>query len=74
MKAQVDLIGLVVEDMGRSLAFYRELGLDVPDDAAERPHVRPGARPGRQRRRPCLPAVTVHSYFRLEKSTCKEKT
>ena len=39
MKAQLDLIGLVVEDMGRSLAFYRELGLDVPDDADQRPHV-----------------------------------
>jgi catechol 2,3-dioxygenase-like lactoylglutathione lyase family enzyme len=39
MKAQLDLIGLVVEDMERSLAFYRELGLDVPDDADQRPHV-----------------------------------
>jgi catechol 2,3-dioxygenase-like lactoylglutathione lyase family enzyme len=31
MNAQLDLIGIVVEDMGRSLAFYRELGLDFPE-------------------------------------------
>jgi catechol 2,3-dioxygenase-like lactoylglutathione lyase family enzyme len=34
-----DLIGIVVADMGRSLAFYRELGLELPDDADGRPHV-----------------------------------
>ena len=39
MKAQFDLIGLVVEDMGRSLAFYRELGLDVPEEGTQQPHV-----------------------------------
>lgn len=39
MKARLDLIGIVVEDMGRSLAFYRELGMDVPEDAAGQPHV-----------------------------------
>jgi catechol 2,3-dioxygenase-like lactoylglutathione lyase family enzyme len=39
MKAQLDLIGVVVEDMGRSLAFYRELGMDVPADADDQPHV-----------------------------------
>ena len=39
MKAQLDLIGLVVEDMGRSLEFYRELGMDVPGDADGQPHV-----------------------------------
>jgi catechol 2,3-dioxygenase-like lactoylglutathione lyase family enzyme len=38
MKAQLDLIGIVVEDMGRSLAFYRELGLEVPEDADDQPH------------------------------------
>jgi catechol 2,3-dioxygenase-like lactoylglutathione lyase family enzyme len=32
-------IGLVVSDMDRSLAFYRALGLDVPDGAADAPHV-----------------------------------
>jgi catechol 2,3-dioxygenase-like lactoylglutathione lyase family enzyme len=39
VKARLDLIGLVVEDMGRSLAFYRELGLDLPEDADGQPHV-----------------------------------
>jgi catechol 2,3-dioxygenase-like lactoylglutathione lyase family enzyme len=39
MKAQLDLIGIVVEDMGRALAFYRELGLDVPEDGDGQPHV-----------------------------------
>jgi catechol 2,3-dioxygenase-like lactoylglutathione lyase family enzyme len=36
---QLDLIGVVVEDMARSLAFYRQLGLDVPADADTQPHV-----------------------------------
>ena len=35
MDAQLDLIGIVVEDMGRSLAFYRELGLDFPEEGSE---------------------------------------
>jgi catechol 2,3-dioxygenase-like lactoylglutathione lyase family enzyme len=39
VKAQLDVIGIVVEDMGRALAFYRELGLEIPDDADGRPHV-----------------------------------
>jgi catechol 2,3-dioxygenase-like lactoylglutathione lyase family enzyme len=39
MKARLDLIGIVVEDMRRSLAFYRELGVDVPEDADGQPHV-----------------------------------
>ncbi|MBB5158341.1 VOC family protein [Saccharopolyspora phatthalungensis] len=39
MKAQLDLVGLVVTDMARSLAFYRRLGLDVPADADQQPHV-----------------------------------
>jgi catechol 2,3-dioxygenase-like lactoylglutathione lyase family enzyme len=39
MKAQLDLIGIVVEDMGRSLAFYRELGVDLPEGAEGQPHV-----------------------------------
>jgi catechol 2,3-dioxygenase-like lactoylglutathione lyase family enzyme len=38
MKARLDLIGIVVEDMARALAFYRELGLDVPQDADDQPH------------------------------------
>ena len=39
MNAQLDLIGIVVDDMARSLAFYRELGLDIPAEADDRPHV-----------------------------------
>jgi uncharacterized glyoxalase superfamily protein PhnB len=34
-----DLIGLVVADMAASLAFYRRLGLDVPEGAEREPHV-----------------------------------
>lgn len=39
MTANFDMIGLVVEDMATSLAFYRRLGLDIPDDADGAPHV-----------------------------------
>lgn len=39
MTPRFDLIGLVVADMGRSLAFYRRLGLDVPTGAEDQPHV-----------------------------------
>jgi catechol 2,3-dioxygenase-like lactoylglutathione lyase family enzyme len=39
---QLDLIGIVVEDMTRSLAFYRRLGLDVPAEADAEPHVEAG--------------------------------
>jgi catechol 2,3-dioxygenase-like lactoylglutathione lyase family enzyme len=35
MNTQLDLIGIVVEDMGRSLAFYRELGIDFPEEGSE---------------------------------------
>ena len=33
------MIGLVVDDMGRSLSFYRHLGLPIPDGADTEPHV-----------------------------------
>jgi len=36
---QLDLIGIVVENMAHSLAFYRQLGLDLPADADSQPHV-----------------------------------
>ncbi|MFG2333351.1 VOC family protein [Streptomyces sp. NPDC048604] len=36
---RLDLIGLVVADMAASLAFYRRLGLDLPDGAENAPHV-----------------------------------
>jgi uncharacterized glyoxalase superfamily protein PhnB len=32
-------IGIIVADMGRSLAFYRRLGLDIPAAADSEPHV-----------------------------------
>lgn len=39
MPAQLNMIGLVVTDMARSLAFYRHLGLDLPPEADHQPHV-----------------------------------
>jgi predicted lactoylglutathione lyase len=33
------MVGIVVEDMARSLAFYRSLGLDIPWGAEEQGHV-----------------------------------
>jgi catechol 2,3-dioxygenase-like lactoylglutathione lyase family enzyme len=36
---RLDLIGIVVEDMTRSLAFYRQLGLDLPPAADSQPHI-----------------------------------
>lgn len=38
MQPRLDLIGLIVEDMARSLAFYRRLGLDLPPEADKEPH------------------------------------
>jgi catechol 2,3-dioxygenase-like lactoylglutathione lyase family enzyme len=38
MTARLDAIGLVVADMGRSLAFYRRLGLDVSVEADTEDH------------------------------------
>jgi catechol 2,3-dioxygenase-like lactoylglutathione lyase family enzyme len=39
MAATLRVFGVVVEDMARSLAFYRRLGLDIPADADGQPHV-----------------------------------
>jgi catechol 2,3-dioxygenase-like lactoylglutathione lyase family enzyme len=39
MAPRFDLVGMVVEDMAASLAFYRRLGLDVPAEADGEPHV-----------------------------------
>jgi catechol 2,3-dioxygenase-like lactoylglutathione lyase family enzyme len=39
MTISLDLIGLVVADMGKALAFYRRLGLDIPAEADNEPHV-----------------------------------
>ncbi|GIF67552.1 glyoxalase [Asanoa ishikariensis] len=38
MTVRIDLFGLVVADMARSLAFYRALGLSIPADADDAPH------------------------------------
>jgi catechol 2,3-dioxygenase-like lactoylglutathione lyase family enzyme len=38
MTAQLDAIGLIVADMGRSLAFYRRLGLEIPAEADGEDH------------------------------------
>ncbi len=39
MPPRFDAIGLVTRDMGRTLAFYRLLGLDIPPEADGQPHV-----------------------------------
>jgi catechol 2,3-dioxygenase-like lactoylglutathione lyase family enzyme len=36
---RLDVVGLVVGDMARSLAFYRLLGMPVPAEADGQPHV-----------------------------------
>lgn len=39
MTARLDLVGIVVADMRRSLAFYRRIGFDLPPEADDEPHV-----------------------------------
>jgi catechol 2,3-dioxygenase-like lactoylglutathione lyase family enzyme len=39
MPPHLNVIGVVVDDMARALAFYRELGVEVADDADGQPHV-----------------------------------
>lgn len=39
MAPRFDLVGLVVDDLARSLAFYRRLGVDVQPDEDGSPHV-----------------------------------
>jgi catechol 2,3-dioxygenase-like lactoylglutathione lyase family enzyme len=39
MKLRPALIELVVSDMAATLTFYRRLGLDLPADADQQPHV-----------------------------------
>jgi catechol 2,3-dioxygenase-like lactoylglutathione lyase family enzyme len=39
MKLRPALVELVVSDMAASLAFYRRLGLDLPPEADDQPHV-----------------------------------
>lgn len=37
--AKPDMIGIVVKDMPKALAFYRALGLEIPADADSEDHV-----------------------------------
>ena len=39
MTPHLDMLGIVAEDLAASLAFYRLVGLDIPDDAEHEPHV-----------------------------------
>lgn len=39
MALELYMLGLIVQDMSRSLAFYRQLGLAIPDGAEEQKHV-----------------------------------
>jgi len=39
MNLQLSLIELVVADMAATLAFYRRVGLGIPPDAGQQPHV-----------------------------------
>lgn len=39
MTPRIDVVGLVVADMGSSLAFYRRLAIDIPDESDAQPHV-----------------------------------
>jgi catechol 2,3-dioxygenase-like lactoylglutathione lyase family enzyme len=42
IEARLDVIGIVVADMAKALAFYRELGLAIPAEADSEPHVEVG--------------------------------
>ena len=42
MTVRLNLVGVVVADMARSLAFYRLLGLELPAAADSEPHVEVG--------------------------------
>ena len=39
MTPRLDLIGIVVSDMAASLAFYRRLGLEIPEGVENESHV-----------------------------------
>ncbi len=42
IQARLDVIGIAVTDMAKSLAFYRQVGLDIPAAADAEPHVEVG--------------------------------
>ncbi len=39
MALELYMLGLVTQDMGKSLEFYRRLGLDIPEGGEEKTHV-----------------------------------
>ena len=39
MTPRLDMVGLAVRDLAASLAFYRRLGLEIPEGAENEPHV-----------------------------------
>jgi len=39
MAPRIDLIGIVTSDLAASLAFYRRLGIDIPDASGDEAHV-----------------------------------
>lgn len=39
LSPKLDLVGIVTNDLDRSLAFYRALGLDIPETPSDSPHV-----------------------------------
>ncbi len=39
MALDLYMVGLIVQDMGKSLEFYRRLGLALPEDAEGQPHI-----------------------------------
>lgn len=39
IQARMDAVGVVVADMGKALAFYRALGMDIPAGIDTEPHV-----------------------------------
>lgn len=39
MGIKLDMIGIVAEDIDRSLKFYKTLGLDAPDTANDEPYI-----------------------------------
>lgn len=60
MAPQFAVIGLVVADMAKSLAFYRKLGLDIPAEGDSQPHTETTLPGGL---RICWDTVsTIHSF------------
>ena len=43
---KMDVVGIAVADMAAALAFYRTLGMDIPQEADDEPHVEFELAPG----------------------------